>query len=97
MAIPEVKFPAILMSLVLGCAGAADDAEPDPVGETSAPDAGTADASGSLDAGPAPPLTTCCRLDNERGERLDYKCGETGTAISAAWFEERGYRCWLVQ
>jgi hypothetical protein len=49
----------------------------------------------TADAGaPAEPLTTCCQLDNERAERLDYKCS---TGLNVPWFEGRGYRCWLVQ
>ena len=42
----------------------------------------------------APELVTCCRLDNDRGERLDYKCS---TALDTGYLEARRYRCWLVQ
>lgn len=38
-------------------------------------------------------VTTCCRLDNELGERLNYICGES---ISVEWAVARGYRCWEV-
>lgn len=87
---------ACMMAIALGCAGSADDGEvPVASADAGSPVQAPADA-GVPDAAPEP-LTTCCRLDNERGERLDYKCGATGTAISAAWFESRGYRCWLVQ
>ena len=39
-------------------------------------------------------VTTCCRLDNDRGERLDYKCS---TALDRGYLEARGYRCGLAQ
>lgn len=38
----------------------------------------------------------CCRLDNARGERLDYKCSSS-PAFGTAYLEARGYRCWLAQ
>ena len=85
----------LLLASALGCGG---DVEPPPSVAADAPEPTTADAGASPDAGAlAPPSTTCCRLDNERGERLDYKCGLTGTAISVEWFEARDYRCWLVR
>lgn len=86
----------VLLALASGCADA-DGASPPTVASVDAPEPLTTDAGARpVDAAPEP-VTTCCRLDNDRGERLDYKCGATGTAISADWFEERGYRCWLVQ
>lgn len=89
------KLPAILMLMGLACAGAASDDLPP---ETSVPvvtDAGAAaDADGQADAGMARPLTTCCRLDNERGERLDYLCSEQ---LDVPELEGEGYRCWLVR
>lgn len=62
---------------------------------------GEAETPEALDSGVPPttdaavePLTTCCDLRNDRGERLNYMCG---TAINVASATERGYRCWLVQ
>jgi hypothetical protein len=78
------------VALALGCGGIGVEFPPS-ADAGSAP--GLPNDAGPVDA-PAEPVTTCCRLDNERGERLDYKCS---TALSVPWFEERGYRCWLVQ
>lgn len=46
------------------------------------------------DAGPdaAPAPVTCCRLSNERGERLDFKCSSS-PAFDVGYLEGRGYRC----
>jgi hypothetical protein len=61
----------------------------------SPPSASPPEQNPSADAGvDAGTVTKCCRLDNARGERLDYKCG---TAIDTGYLEGRGYRCWLAQ
>jgi hypothetical protein len=51
-------------------------------------------ADAGADAAPEA-ATTCCRLDNESGERLDYLCTATAT-LNIEWAVERGYRCWSV-
>lgn len=93
-----------LMVLAAACGGVSEGDEalpPEDAGEgegAGAPAPGPPTNDAGADAGaPVVQSTTCCRLDNERGERLDYKCGATGAAISTDWFEGRGYRCWLVR
>lgn len=93
----STNLAVCMMFLALGCAGSADDG--DPVTELSVVDAGGAPAqapadAGAPDAAPEGPLTTCCRLDNERGERLNYLCSEQ---LDVPELEGEGYRCWLVQ
>jgi hypothetical protein len=81
----------VVLVLTAWAPGCAEDSVPPSV-SVDAPEPFTADA-GAADAADAGPQATCCRLDNERGERLDYKCS---TGLNVPWFEERGYRCWLV-
>lgn len=95
---------AALATFALGCAGAAGDgaelvdAAADAGGTAHSPDAAPdATPHAAPDAGAdAEPVTTCCRLDNDRGERLDYKCSSSG-AFDTGYLEGRGYRCWLAQ
>lgn len=68
-----------LVVLLIACACSAEAQDPP---EAAAPDAGA-----------IVEPTTCCDLRNERGERLNYMCGE---AVNVEWAEARGYRCWLV-
>jgi len=84
----------VVLALAPGCGGGV---ESPPSVSADAPGSTTADAGARPDAEPEAPSTTCCRLDNERGERLDYKCGETGVAIDEPKLEGLGYRCWLVR
>jgi hypothetical protein len=78
----------LLLVTFLACGGSAVDEHTDAVesdaGAQSSPDA-------EPDSGTK--LTTCCRLDNELGERLSYMCGES---VSVDWAVSRGYRCWTV-
>lgn len=80
----------VVLVLTAWAPGCAEDSVPPSV-SVDAPEPFTADA-GPADAG-ATPQTTCCRLDNERGERLDYKCS---TGLNVERLKEQGYRCWLV-
>jgi hypothetical protein len=77
--------------LALGCGGV-DVESPPSVDAGSTPGQATTDA--DVDAGPPEPVTTCCRLDNERGERLNYMCS---LSLDVPKLEGQGYRCWLVQ
>lgn len=86
--------PRTLLLLACSLALACGDGEAVPPGPVPMPPgrAPTYDA-GAPDAGGAS-LTTCCRLDNAQGERLDYKCS---TALDVDYLEARDYRCWLVE
>lgn len=81
--------------LALGCGGV-DVESPPSVDAGSTPGQATTDAGVPGGAASPEPVTTCCRLDNERGERLNYMCGQTGVALDVPKLEGQGYRCWLV-
>lgn len=79
-----------LLSTAPGCGS--DGYSPPPV-DVRAPEHLIQDA--GADAG-RDPVTRCCRLDNARGERLDYKCS-AGAAFDVGYLEGRGYRCWIAE
>lgn len=87
MSLTSRTILALSLLLASACGSASPPASDADEASDLTPDAGA-------DAGePGAPDTTCCRLDNERGERLNYMCG---VAVDAAWAEARGYRCWVV-
>ena len=89
-----MQSPRVLLLLALlapGCGGVGVESPPS-VDAGSTPGLAPTDA-GAVDAGSPDATMTCCRLDNERGERLDYKCS---AGLNVPWFEGRGYRCWLA-
>lgn len=83
---------ALAFGLVSTAPGCGSDGSSPPLVDVRAPERLTNDA--GADAGE--PVMKCCRLDNARGERLDYKCSSS-PAFGTAYLEARGYRCWLAQ
>ena len=78
----------VVVHLAPGCGSDAGYSPPPGADVCRAPEHLTIDA--GCDAGV--PMK-CCRLDNARGERLDYKCS---TALDTVYLEARRYRCWVV-
>jgi hypothetical protein len=80
-----VAFGIVSLAASVGCDGVPPSVPPTDGGLTFA----------VADAG-RDPVTRCCRLDNARGERLDYKCS-AGEGFDVGYLEGRGYRCWLAE